>query len=232
MQIEKDSTQVRRESRFRSRLRTLAGFLPAVFLIAGLSLPAIAQDRVNWRQFQGDSIFGIIAIPTSAEAWFRPLRNAFMDLTGIEVRFEVLPAIQWRKKVDALLSSRDPTLDFFTVQMDNRGIKLTVSGHLENLEPYLEDPTLTSPDYAYPNDWAGGCLNTERVMEGQVLNNIVWSAQAQTLHYRKDLFESASSFSWHNDSRVSLKPFRIAPAHVVATREPLPRRPRRSRWKS
>jgi multiple sugar transport system substrate-binding protein len=80
-------------------------------------------------------------------------------------------------------------MDFFTLQMDNRGGALTAAGYLENLEPYLGDPALTPPGYDYPGDWSGGCLNTVKVFKEQPLNNIVFSAQAQLLHIRKDLFE-------------------------------------------
>jgi multiple sugar transport system substrate-binding protein len=80
-------------------------------------------------------------------------------------------------------------MDFFTLQMDNRGGALTVAGLMEDLEPYLNNPELTPPDYGYPDDWAGGCLNTAFVVDGQPLNNIVYSAQAQLLHIRRDLFE-------------------------------------------
>jgi multiple sugar transport system substrate-binding protein len=73
--------------------------------------------------------------------------------------------------------------------MDNRGVALTAAGLLENLEPYLNNPELTPADYNYPDDWAGGCLNTAKVFEDQPLNNIVYSAQAQLLHIRTDLFE-------------------------------------------
>ena len=38
-------------------------------------------------------------------------------------------------------------------------------------------------------DWLGGCVNTEKVIKGQPLNNMVWSAQAQLLHIRTDLFK-------------------------------------------
>ena len=50
------------------------------------------------------------------------------------------------------------------LQMDNRGGKLTAAGHLEDLEPYLKDSSLTPSNYDYPGDWLGGCLNTEKVI--------------------------------------------------------------------
>ena len=117
------------------------------------------------------------------------MAKRFEEETGIKVQMQVLQAGQIRKKQDIMLAGKDPDLDIVMLQMDNRGGKLTAAGHLEDLQPYLDDPSLTPAGYDYPGDWLGGCLNTAAVITGQPLNNIVWSAQAQLLHIRKDLFE-------------------------------------------
>ena len=152
-------------------------------------LSTSVSAEVNWRQFEGESLNAAYFTANYIDAWFRPMAKEFEKETGIRVRMEVLQAGQIRKKQDIMLAGQDPQLDIVMLQMDNRGGKLTAAGHLEDLEPYLNDPNLTPADYDYPGDWLGGCLNTERVITGQPLNNIVWSAQAQLLHIRKDLFE-------------------------------------------
>lgn len=153
------------------------------------ALCAAAQADVNWRQFEGTTLNAAYFTANYIDAWFRPMAKQFQKETGIEVRMEVLQAGQIRKKQDIMLAGKDPQLDIVMLQMDNRGGKLTAAGHLEDLEPYLKNPSLTPADYDYPGDWLGGCLNTERVIKGQPLNNIVWSAQAQLLHIRTDLFK-------------------------------------------
>ena len=117
------------------------------------------------------------------------MAKRFEEETGIKVQMQVLQSGQIRKKQDIMLAGKDPQLDIVMLQMDNRGGKLTAAGHLEDLQPYLDEPSLTPAGYDYPGDWLGGCLNTAEVITGQPLNNIVWSAQAQALHIRKDLFE-------------------------------------------
>lgn len=166
-------------------------FLLALVLSVSVVIPATTEAAAafNWRQFAGESIYGLVFVAPYIDAWMRPLIPEFEKETGIKVRMEALIDTQVRQKQDIILSGKDPSLDFYMLQMDNRGLKLTAAGHLENLEPYLKDPTLTPPGYGYPDDWAGGCLNTERVLAGQTLNNLVFSAQAQVLHIRKDLFE-------------------------------------------
>jgi multiple sugar transport system substrate-binding protein len=159
----------------------------AVALGVAMALPA--QAEVNWRQFEGTSINGAFFTANYIDAWVRPMAKEFEKETGIKVKMQVLQAGQIRKKQDIMLAGKDPQLDVMMLQMDNRGGKLTAAGHLELLEPYMKDASLTPSDYNYPGDWLGGCLNTERVITGQPLNNIVWSAQAQLLHIRTDLFK-------------------------------------------
>ncbi len=166
-------------------LRLLAAAAGAAALVAA----APARAEVDWRQFEGTTLNAAYFTANYIDAWFRPMAKRFERETGIKVRMQVLQAGQIRKKQDIMLAGQDPQLDVVMLQMDNRGGKLTAAGHLEDLQPYLDDPALTPADYDYPGDWLGGCLNTARVITGQPLNNIVWSAQAQLLHIRKDLFE-------------------------------------------
>ncbi|MBI3457971.1 MAG: extracellular solute-binding protein [Candidatus Rokubacteria bacterium] len=163
--------------------------LTALTTLGLAALPAPVSAEVNWRAYAGQTIFGIIFADPDAEAYIRPETKRFTEKTGINVRMEVLDASKARTKVDILLSGKDSSLDFHMEQMDQKGAKLTAAGQLESLEPYLNDPSLTPADYNYPGDWAGGCLNAERVVAGQPLNNIVYSAQAQLLFIRKDLFK-------------------------------------------
>ncbi|HEX5079444.1 MAG TPA: extracellular solute-binding protein [Geminicoccaceae bacterium] len=157
--------------------------------ISAFVASAAAAQEFNWRQFEGEEIYGLVFAAPYTDSWMKPQVEEFEELTGITVQIEAMVDTQMRKKQDIILAGQDSSLDFYTLQMDNRGGALTSAGYLEDLQPYLDDPTLTPADYNYPEDWAGGCLNTVKVIKGQSLNNLVFSAQAQLLHIRKDLFE-------------------------------------------
>ncbi|MCZ6872344.1 MAG: extracellular solute-binding protein [bacterium] len=160
-----------------------------VFIIFAVTFPSLSNAKVDWKRFDGESINAIFFTAAYIDAWFRPMAKRFKKETGVTIRMEVLQAGQMRKKQDIMLAGKDDTLDLIMLQMDNRGGKLTAAGHLENLEPYLADAKQTPANHDFPGDWLGGCLNTQKVIAGQPINNIVWSAQAQLLHIRKDLFE-------------------------------------------
>lgn len=171
-------------------IRTLLALVVAAFLAgAGATQSSAQSSDFDWRKYEGTTLNAIFFTAAYIDAWFRPMAERFREETGITIRMEVLQAGQMRKKQDIMLAGEDSSLDLIMLQMDNRGGKLTAAGHLADLEPYLNDPELTPANHGYPDDWLGGCLNTAAVIEGQPLNNIVWSAQAQLLHIRKDLFE-------------------------------------------
>jgi multiple sugar transport system substrate-binding protein len=116
---------------------------------------AAAQD-FDWRKHEGTTIHGVVLNNPGINAFIKPLMGQFEEETGITVRLEQMVDTQMRKKQDIVLAGKDSSMDFFTLQMDNRGVALTAAGLLENLEPYLNDPELTPADYNYPDDWAGG----------------------------------------------------------------------------
>ena len=167
-------------------MRKLA-IIGLVFMITlAFALPGNAE--VDWKRFKGETLNGVFFVASYIDYWFRPMAKKFKEETGVTIRMEVLRSPQARKKQDIMLAGKDPSLDLVMLQMDNRGGKLTVANHLENLDPYLADPKQTPANHDYPGDWLGGALVTSKVIEGQPTNNIVWSAQAQLLHIRTDLF--------------------------------------------
>lgn len=166
--------------------RLIAGTV--LSLVLGSTSQLEAQE-FNWRQFEGATINGVLNQGPLVDAYIEPQLHEFEQLTGINVRLEKLATNQQRQKLDIVLSGKDSSVDFFTIQMDERGGAYSVAGYLENLEPYLGNSNLTPSGYDYPADWAKGCLATTQVVKDAPLNNIVFSAQAQLLHIRKDLFQ-------------------------------------------
>jgi multiple sugar transport system substrate-binding protein len=175
-------------SRRAPTIRWCSAALSLLGLAAFTAASAAAED-VDWRAYEGTTIHGIVFTAPYTDAYIKPQVDKFEKLTGITVQIEAMVDTQMRKKQDIILAGQDSSMDFYTLQMDNRGGALTAAGYMEDLEPYLNNPKLTPSDYGYPDDWAGGCLNTTKVFKKQPVNNIVFSAQAQLLHIRKDLFE-------------------------------------------
>ncbi len=171
------------------KLRKLVGLLMAVAVLMPLTVTSTAAAEFDWRKHEGTTLNAVFFTAAYIDAWFRPMAKRFQEETGIRIKMEVLQAGQMRKKQDIMLAGKDDSLDLIMLQMDNRGGKLTAAGHLEDLGPYLNNPAKTPAGFNYPGDWLGGCLNTAAVIKGQPLNNIVWSAQAQLLHIRTDLFK-------------------------------------------
>lgn len=154
----------------------------------GLTSPSLGAD-IDWRQFEGTTINGIVVNDPITTSYLEPQIKAFEELTGITVRMEKLNGGPARQKLDIVLGGGDTSLDFFQLQMEDRGGAYTNAGYLEDLAPYMANSALTPADYNYEGDWSDGCLGTNVVLKDQPLNNLVFSAGAQVLHIRKDLFE-------------------------------------------
>src|SRR5262249_41016453 len=136
------------------------------------TMGAVTAQEFNWRQFEGETLLGALNEGPLVRAYIEPQLPAFEKLTGIKVRLDVVATAQARRKLDIVLSGQDSSVDFFILQMDERGGAYTTAGYQENLEPYLKNPKLTPADYNYPGDWSKGCLATTSVVKGQPLNNI------------------------------------------------------------
>ena len=73
-------------------------------------------------------------------AYISPQLSEFEKETGIQVQLEMMVDTQMRKKQDIILAGHDSSLDFFTLQMDNRGVALTSAGLLQELGPLSQEP--------------------------------------------------------------------------------------------
>ena len=73
----------------------------------------------------------------------------FESLTGIKVKYEILPEIQARQKLTVEMTAGSGGLDAFLSSLHVEKRRFWKSGWYEPLNKYLEDKTLTAPDY----DW-------------------------------------------------------------------------------
>ncbi len=115
----------------------------SLLILLALAAPVTLAAEIDWRKHEGTTLNAIFLTAGYIDAWFRPMAKRFQKETGIRIKREVLQAGQMRKKQDIMLGGKDDTLDVIHLQMDNRGGKITAAGHLEDLQPYLDDPGKT-----------------------------------------------------------------------------------------
>lgn len=163
--------------------------LPALFLavlFAGTA-PAIAQEAFNWKKFAGQTI----NVSLAKQPWsdfITPKIPEFEQLTGIKVKLEVLPEDQNRQKMAIAFSSGRGDIDVFGSQRHQEGAKYFAAKWYEPLKPYVNNRSLTAPDFDYA-DFAPQALN-DVTISGEVIGIPLYS-ELQLLVYRKDLLEQA-----------------------------------------
>src|SRR5262245_24079847 len=110
--------------------------------------PARAQG-FNWKRFQGKELFLLL----TKHPWIDVLEKnipEFESLSGTKVKWETLPEIQARQKMTVELTGGSTGIDAFFTSLHVEKKRFWKAGWYLPLNRFLEDRTLTSPDY----DWS------------------------------------------------------------------------------
>ncbi len=117
---------------------------------AALAAPAIveranAQSKFDWKQCKGQTVEVNYQLSPRGDLAKRNIPQ-FEELTGIKVGFEQIPEQQQRPKVAMEMATGHPSFDAVNVGMHVQKRLVERAAWMEDLRPYIADPTLTSPD--------------------------------------------------------------------------------------
>lgn len=155
-----------------------------------LASPAIvetanAQSGFDWKQCKGQKIE--INYQLSPRGDITRARLAeFEELTGIKAGFEQVPEQQQRPKVAMELSTGHPSFDVVNVGMHVLKRLVEKGGWMEDLRPYLTNPSLTNPDFDVA-DFAAGSMRTATGQDGK-LNVLPLHEGPFIVYWNKELF--------------------------------------------
>jgi multiple sugar transport system substrate-binding protein len=147
-------------------------------IIAG---PAIvekvgAADAFDWKQFKGQKIEVNYQLSPRADVAKASLKE-FEELTGIRVGFEQIPEQQQRPKAALEMASGHPGFDVLQIAMHVQKRQVEAAHWMEDLGPYLKDPTLTTPDFDLA-DFSKPSMAVATAADGRIT----------ALPYNQDLF--------------------------------------------
>jgi len=148
----------------------------------------------NWRAHEGESIKLLLNKHPYQEALVAELPE-FEKLTGIKVTYDIFPEQNYFDKVTIDLSGGQGGYDVFMTGAYMIW-QYAPAGWMEPLEPYINDPTKTNPDYDF-NDIIEGLRQSERwnlqpgpANLGQGSQYALpWGWEANAYMYRYDIFE-------------------------------------------
>jgi len=172
-------------------------FLLIVVLTAILSVSVgiTSAQEFNWRAFEGTSLKLLLNQHPYQQALVGELPK-FTELTGIDVTYDVVPEQNYFDKVTIDLSAgQSSTYDVFMTGAYMIW-QYAPAGWMEPLEPYINDPAKTNPDYDF-EDIFPDLRNSEmwnlqpgRQNLGQGSQYAIpWGFETNALMYRKDLLE-------------------------------------------
>jgi len=140
----------------------------------------------NWQKFKGKELFCIFY----KHPWIDEMVKffpEFTDLTGIKVSHEVLPEVQGRQKLTVELTAGSGGLDLWHASMHVEKRRFWKSGWFQPLNKFLEDKSLTAPDYDWADMTAGAVAAVTQ--PDKTISALPTFVDPFVLFYRKDLFQ-------------------------------------------
>ncbi|MEX2540713.1 MAG: sugar ABC transporter substrate-binding protein [Trueperaceae bacterium] len=158
-----------------------------LILVAVICNAALAQTEFDWRAHEGQSIDVQLTQNIFART-IEPLIPEFEELTGISVDLEVLPEDQSRDRVRVELQAGSSDLDVFWGEPSRFGRMFVDNNWYEPLDRYIADPSLSSPELGWPDDFMHATVDGV-IIDGQIVGIPVDRQVAAFLSYRKDILD-------------------------------------------
>ena len=150
-----------------------------------ISTPGHGQT-FNWKKYQGKELFCIFYKHPWIDEMVKYLPE-FTDLTGMKVNYEVLPEVQGRQKITVEFTAASGGVDAWHASMHVEKRRFWKSGWFQPLNAFLEDKSLTAPDFDW-NDFTAGA-RSDVTQPDKSISAIPTFVDVFTLFYRKDLFQ-------------------------------------------
>ena len=147
----------------------------------------------NWKRADGTTIKALLNDHPYQKALVDDLQ-AFSELTGITVQYDVFPENNYFDKLTVDLTSGQPTYDVFML-----GAYMVWQygppGYLEDMMPWIQNPSATNPEY----DWEDLFPNLRAADQwslkvGEPLGTggqyaLPWGFETNTIMYNKEVFD-------------------------------------------
>jgi len=147
-----------------------------------------AAAGFDWKRFAGKEVTLLL----NEHPWTEGLRTVisqFEQDTGIKVNMQPFAEDLYFDKMELALRSDKPVADVYFLPMDSTAFDQYSAGLIAPLTPFLNDPTMTSPDYDladYPDGFRTGATYPPGDASAK-LYAIPITFEAYILFYNKDL---------------------------------------------
>jgi ABC-type glycerol-3-phosphate transport system substrate-binding protein len=140
---------------------------------------------IDWQQARGETIT-VMVIPWVGYDIMQELSPMFTKLSGVNVRYQIIPPLQLREKHILDLSTKAG--QFASTATDPMYYPLYVSNKwVEDLEPYINDPKLTNREWLDLADFVPAWLGTGKHKGKQY--GLPYMGECALHIYRTDVYE-------------------------------------------
>lgn len=173
------------------RRRTLLHASAAVLAAPAIVSRANAQSQFDWKQCKGQHIEVNYQLSPRGDVAKAHLKD-FTELTGVTVGFEQIPEQQQRPKVALEMATGHPSFDVLQVAMHVQKRLIEKARWMEDLRPYIADPTLTASDFNQ-DDFSKPSMAVATADDGRI-NVLPLNQDLFIIFYNKQLL-NAKGFS-------------------------------------
>jgi multiple sugar transport system substrate-binding protein len=147
----------------------------------------VSDETFDWKRYSGTNLQVYVA-DTGQLQYLTPHLDEFEELTGINVEIEGSDVTSYRQNLPVRLTAQSSDFDVMATFREVDGLQFAANGWYEPLDPYINNPSQTNPDYNFA-DFPEGVRNAMSV-DGELVT-VPWEAQTILVYYRKDLLEEA-----------------------------------------
>lgn len=178
-----------------TRTRTFVGLLLPITLVlaacggeanGGEPSAVEATGEFDWMRYEGESI----RVSSLQFPWQEAIAERlpeFEELTGIDVELEALPEEQFRQRLQVGLTSGSSDVDVYATSPQNDAARFVQLGWYEDLNPLLENESLTSPEYDF-DDFGEGIVESQ-TYDGSLVS-IPTVIETQMFFYRPSILDA------------------------------------------
>ncbi len=180
-----------REWRSVRRSRLLVSCILVVFLLV---IPAVVyasklsdftSAKINWKQCKGETIYLLLNKHLYTNSLIAQI-PVFEKLTGIHVKYLVLPEQQFFERQQIVLANRSSEFDI-TMTGPYFEWKFAPAKYIQPLDSFINDPSLTDKKFYDLKDFYPNLIKANSV--GGKIYAIPVMVETYILQYRKDLFK-------------------------------------------
>lgn len=152
---------------------------------SGGASDAEASGEFDWKRYDGAEI-RVTSLQFPWQAAIDERVGEFEELTGITVELEALPEEQFRQRLQVELTAGSGDIDVFATSPQNDAARFVQLGWYEDLNPLLDNPSLTSPDYDF-SDFGEGLIESQ-TFDGALVS-LPTVVETQIFFYRPSVLE-------------------------------------------